>query len=122
MPMQCSCGKAVFLALMLSILTLGFPRLTTAQESVSGSPGSATERAVINFGDLADEETAATPPPPKVIHLPLPGPSRALPESESRQPPGTESELAATAAALRAQGCRSRRNTGTTKNPVLEQQ
>ena len=121
MPMQCSCSKAVFLALMLSILTLGFPRLTTAQESVSGSPGSATERAVINFGDLADDEAAATPRVPKVVHPPLPGPWVA-PESESREPPGTKSDAVATAAALRAQGCRSRRNTGTTKNPVLEQQ
>ncbi len=97
MPMRCSCSKAVFLALILSILALGFPRLMAAQESLSGSPGSASERAVTNFGDLADEEAAATPPPPKVIHLPLPGPSRALPESELRQPPGTESELAACA-------------------------
>ncbi len=116
MPMQCSCSKAVFLALILSILSLGFPPLAAAQESVSGSPGSASERAVINFGDLSDEEAAATPRAPKVIHPPLPGPSRALPESESPQPPGTESDAVATAAALRAQGCRSRRNTETTKN------
>lgn len=119
MPMQCSCSKAVFLALILSILGIGFPRLAAAQESVSGSPGSASERAVTNFGDLSGEEAAATLPPPKVIHPPLPGPPRALPESESRQPPGTESEFAATAAAPRAQGCHSRRNTGTTKNRVL---
>ena len=59
--MQCSCSKAVFLALILSILSLGFPPLAAAQESVSGSPGSASERAVINFGDLSDEEAAATP-------------------------------------------------------------
>lgn len=119
MPMRCSCSKAVFLALILAILAVGFPRLTDAQESVSGSAGSANERAVTNFGDLSGEEAAATPPPPKVIHPPLPGPPRALPESESREPPGTESEPAATAAAARGQGCHSRRNTGTTKNRVL---
>lgn len=88
---------------------------------VSGSRGTATQRAVINFGDLPDEEAAATPRAPKEVHTPLPGPWVA-PESESRQPPGTESDTAATAAALRAQGCHSRRNTGTNKNRVLEQQ
>ena len=121
MPVQCSCSKAVFLALILSILSLGFPPLAAAQESVSGSPGSASERAVINFGDLSDEEAAATPRVPKVVHPPLPGPWVA-PESESREPPGTESDAVATAAALRAQGCRSPRNKGTTKNRVLEHQ
>jgi len=82
MPVKCCCTKAVVPTVVFFILALGLPLPAAAQESVSGSPGIAMQRAVINFSELALQDILAPAParPPKVIHSPLPGPrARALP-------------------------------------------
>ena len=53
MPVKCCCTKAVVPTVVFFILALGLPLPAVAQESVSGSPGIATQRAVIDFSDLA---------------------------------------------------------------------
>ncbi|TDJ73187.1 MAG: DUF11 domain-containing protein, partial [Proteobacteria bacterium] len=82
LSVKCCCSRAVFLTLILVPFTLGLPLPAAAQEFVSGSPGVATQRAVIDFSELALQEALApaTARPPKVIHPPLPGPwGRTLP-------------------------------------------
>ncbi|MCZ6731700.1 MAG: hypothetical protein O7B27_03975 [Gammaproteobacteria bacterium] len=82
MPVKCCCSRAVFLTLILVPFALGLPLPAAAQESVSGSPGVATQRTVIDFSNLALQDILAPAParPPKVIHPPLPGPwGRTLP-------------------------------------------
>jgi hypothetical protein len=82
MPVKCCCTKAVVPTVVFFILALGLPLPAGAQESVSGSPGVATQRTVIHFSDLAWQEALVptTARAPKVIHSPLPGPwGRTLP-------------------------------------------
>ncbi len=96
MSIKCRCTKAVLPAFILFILTLGFPLPAPPQETVSGSPGVATQRAVINFSDLARQEALAPAiaRAPKVIHSPLPAPrGRMLP---GRLPEPADDQASAT--------------------------
>lgn len=66
-------GAAGTLTAFISLIAfLIHPQLAVAQQSISGTPGVATQQAVVNFTDLAQQEALAPPVPrePKAIHPP----------------------------------------------------
>ncbi|MBI4552699.1 MAG: T9SS type A sorting domain-containing protein [Candidatus Latescibacteria bacterium] len=73
-----SLWRSVGLAGVIALLGLcvGIPPQAAAQSSITGTPGEATERAVVELAQVARQKSVLpdTPVPPHALHRPLPGP------------------------------------------------